>query len=88
MIHNSLKRFIFSFMLLSCLMMYSQPGNNTSGGDLEGDDAYGNPGTNTVSGDLESEDAPATPINDKLIILALAGIVFGVYTFRNNRERA
>jgi hypothetical protein len=69
-INNSFKLFIFSFMLLSNFMMYSAPGDDTGGGDLEGDDA------------------PVAPINSKLLFLALAGVVFAVYTFRNNRKRA
>lgn len=66
--NNLFKILIFSFVLLSDFMMYSQPGDDTAGGDLEG------------------TDAPAAPINSKLIILALAGIIFAVYTFKNNRK--
>ena len=49
---------------------------------------YSAPGDDTGSGDLEGDDAPVAPIDSKLIILALAGIIFAVYTFRNNRKRA
>lgn len=69
--NNSIKLFIFSFMLLSDFIMFSQ-----------------SPGDDTAAEDLEGSDAVAAPINSKLIILALAGIIFAVYTFRNNRKRA
>jgi hypothetical protein len=69
-LNNLFKLFIFSFVLLSDFIMYSQPGDDTGAGDLEGDDA------------------PVAPIDSRLIILALAGIVFAVYTFRNNRKTA
>jgi hypothetical protein len=46
------------------------------------------PGDDTGDGTLEGDDAPVAPINSKLIVLALAGIIFAVYTFRNNRKRA
>jgi len=68
--NNLFKILIFSFVLLSDFMMYSQPGDDTANGDLEGNDA------------------PAAPINGKIIILALAGIVFAVYSFKNNRKTA
>ena len=67
--NNLFKLFIFSFVLLSDFVMYSQPGDDTGDCTLEGDDA------------------PAAPINSKLIILALAGIIFAVYTVRNSRKR-
>jgi F0F1-type ATP synthase membrane subunit a len=65
------KFFIFSFVLLSNFMMYSQT-----------------PGDDTAAGDLEGNDAVAAPINSQLIVLALAGVIFAVYTFRNYRKRA
>ena len=46
------------------------------------------PGDDTAAGDLEGNDAVAAPINSKLIILALAGVIFAVYTFKNNKKRA
>ncbi len=71
-ITNHLFKFsIFSFVLLSDFIMYSQT-----------------PGDDTAEGDLEGNDAAAAPINSKLIFLALAGVIFAVYTFKNNRKRA
>lgn len=67
-LNNSFKIFVFSFVLLSDFIMYSQPADDTGDGTLEGDDA------------------PAAPINSKLLILALAGVIFAVYTFKNNRK--
>ncbi|MEY4875471.1 MAG: hypothetical protein RL708_620 [Bacteroidota bacterium] len=43
-------------------------------------------GDNTGSGDLEADDAPVAPINGKLVFLAVAGIVFALYTFRKNQK--
>lgn len=71
-ITNQLFKFsIFSFVLLSDFIMFSQT-----------------PGDDTPEGDLESDDAAAAPINSQLIILVLAGVLFAVYTFRNNRKTA
>ena len=62
---NILKGLFFSFILLSDLMLYAVPGDDTEAGDLEGNDA---------------------PIDSKLVILAIAGILFAVYAFRNNKK--
>ena len=43
-------------------------------------------GNNDDNGDLEGNDPPAAPINSKLIILAIAGIFFAVYKFKENRK--
>ncbi|WP_318641023.1 hypothetical protein [Flavobacterium ardleyense] len=43
-----------------------------------------NPGTDDQSGGLEGED-PVAPINGKLIWLALVGIAFAYYTYKNTR---
>ena len=64
------KTYSLAFFLLNGFIMFAQPGDDTGGGDLEGDDI------------------PVAPIDSKLILLALAGIIFAVYTFRNNRKRA
>ncbi|HLF52742.1 hypothetical protein [Flavobacterium sp.] len=55
---------------------------------LNGFVMFAQPGDDNGSGDLEGDDAPMAPISSKLIVLALAGIVLAVYTFRNNRKRA
>ena len=45
-------------------------------------------GNNDDNGDLEGNDPPAAPINSKLIFLAIAGIIFAVYKFKENRTTA
>jgi hypothetical protein len=45
------------------------------------------PGDENDTGDLETVDAPAAPINGKLFLLALAGIIFAYYTFKKSREK-
>ncbi len=42
------------------------------------------PGTDDGNGGLEGED-PDAPINGKLIWLALVGIAFAYYTYKNTR---
>ena len=66
--NSILKFFIFSFFLLSNVMMFAQ-------------------GTDNDTGNLEGDDPPATPINTKLVWLALMGIFFAIYTFRKNKKR-
>lgn len=41
------------------------------------------PGDDDTNGDLEGDD---TPINSKLIILAILAIVFSVYYFKKNKS--
>ncbi|MDI5887258.1 MULTISPECIES: hypothetical protein [Flavobacterium] len=43
-------------------------------------------GDDTPTGDLENTDAPAAPINGKLFVLAIAGIIFAYYTFKKYRK--
>ena len=45
------------------------------------------PGDDSDNGNLEDNDAPAAPINGKLILLAIAGIIFAFYTFKKSREK-
>jgi hypothetical protein len=45
------------------------------------------PGDDSDNGDLENVDAPAAPINGKLFVLALAGIIFAYYTLKKSREK-
>ena len=37
---------------------------------------------------LEGEDAPAAPINGKLILLAITGILFAYYIYKRERRAA
>lgn len=48
---------------------------------------FSQPGDESDTGDLEDNDTPQAPINGKLIFLAIAGIIFAIYTFRNYRKR-
>ncbi|MDD5151934.1 MAG: hypothetical protein PHC28_15890 [Flavobacterium sp.] len=41
------------------------------------------PGSNDTGGDLEGGDAPATPIDDYLWVLALAGLILVFLTFKS-----
>lgn len=65
-----LKFYLLSFVLLSDLMTYAQPGDDDGGGGLEGGDPQ-----------------PA-PINGRLILLAIAGALFVIYSFRKREKQA
>jgi len=43
---------------------------------------------NNGGGGLEGTDPAPAPINTKLIYLAIVGIVYAIYTFRNSRKKA
>lgn len=45
------------------------------------------PADENETGDLETVDAPAAPINGKLFVLAISGIIFAYYTFKKSREK-
>jgi hypothetical protein len=45
-------------------------------------------GSGSDDGDLEADDPPATPINSKLIILVIFGILFAFYTYKNKKKIA
>jgi hypothetical protein len=49
---------------------------------------FAQPGGNDGTGGLEGNDPPPSPINGKLFLLALIGVLFVVYTFRKNRKQA
>jgi len=69
---NIYKLYLLTFVLLSNFAVFAQPGDNDDGG-----------GTG-----LEGSDPAPTPINSKLILLAIMGIVFVMYTFRKNKKEA
>lgn len=48
---------------------------------------FAQPGTDDEDNNLEGED-PAAPINSKLIYLAIIGILFAVYKFKQNKRVA
>ncbi len=46
----------------------------------------GGPGTDSDGGDLEGDDElPGTPINGKLVWLAIIGVAFAYYTYKKTR---
>ncbi|HEX9979778.1 MAG TPA: hypothetical protein VGB50_04345 [Flavobacterium sp.] len=47
---------------------------------------FAQPGDESDGGDLEDDDAPQAPVNGKLIWLALAGILFAIYTYKARRK--
>jgi hypothetical protein len=50
--------------------------------------AFAQPGDDDGGGGLEGGDPEPAPINSKLILLAITGILFVMYTFRRNRKQA
>ncbi|MGV9004861.1 hypothetical protein [Flavobacterium sp.] len=64
------KIYLLSFFLLSDFIAFAA--------DAPGDD--------TANGTLEGEDAPAAPINSKLIILLILGLVFAFYQIKKYRK--
>lgn len=47
---------------------------------------YAQPGDNDGGGGLDDNDPPPAPINTKLVILFIIGILFVLYTYRNNKR--
>jgi hypothetical protein len=65
-----IKFYIFSFVLFSDFVVFAQ-----------------GPGEDDGGGGLDGEDpVPVAPINGQLIVLALVGIAYVVYTFRNYKK--
>ena len=50
--------------------------------------AFAQPGDNDGGGGLEGGDPQPAPIDSKLLILAVLGIAFVLYTFKKNRKAA
>lgn len=67
---NIYKFYLLTFVLLSDFVVFAQPGDDDGGG----------------GGGLEGGDPAPAPINSKLIVLAIVGILFVMYTFRKNRK--
>ena len=67
-----LKFYLLSLVLLSDFVTFAQPGDDDGGG----------------GGGLEGGDPEPAPINGKLIVLAVLGLLFVLYTFRKNRRTA
>lgn len=45
------------------------------------------PGDEDNNGGLEGNDPAPTPINGKLILLALAGILYAIYLYKNHYKK-
>ena len=63
---NLLKFCLISFFMMSNIMVFAQPGNGDGGG-----------GTG-----LEGGDPSPAPINSKLILLAISGVIYALYKFK------
>ena len=50
--------------------------------------AFAQPGDDDGTGGLEGGDPQPAPINSKLILLGITGIMFVMYTFRKDRKQA
>jgi hypothetical protein len=48
--------------------------------------AFAQPGDDDGGGGLEGDDPQPTPINGKLVVLAITGILFVLYTYKNNKR--
>lgn len=47
---------------------------------------FAQPGDDDDNGGLDDVDPAPAPINSKIIILIVAGILFSIYSFRRNRK--
>lgn len=47
---------------------------------------FAQPGDDDGGGGLEGDDSPPVPINGKLIWLAIAGLLFVVYSYNKNKK--
>lgn len=66
------KFYLLPFIFLSNFVAFAQPGDGTGGGS---------------GGDLGGEDpVPVAPINGQLMVLAILGIAYVIYTFRNYKK--
>ncbi len=65
-----MKFYILAFVLFSDFAMFSQSA----------------PGTETEVGGLEESDPQPAPINSRLMVLAILGIAFVIYTYRKNKK--
>jgi len=50
--------------------------------------SFAQPGQDQPGGGLEGDDPPPAPINGKLILLAIAAVLFAFYTLKNKRREA
>jgi hypothetical protein len=68
---NLIKFGLFSFFLLSDFVMFAQPGDEDDNG----------------GGGLEGNDPAPAPINSKLIILLVLGLVFAFYKLKKSPKK-
>ena len=47
---------------------------------------FAQPGVDDGTGGLEGGDPAPAPINSKLLLLAITGVCFVIYTFRKNKK--
>ena len=47
---------------------------------------FAGPGDDTAGGDLEDDETPITPINSKLILLLILGVVFAFYQIKRHKK--
>ncbi|WP_293871623.1 hypothetical protein [Flavobacterium sp.] len=47
---------------------------------------FAQPGSDDGGGGLEGTDPAPAPINSKLVLLAITGVCFVLYTFRKNKK--
>lgn len=69
---NFIKFSLFLFFLLSDFVTFAQPGDDDNNG----------------GGGLEGNDPAPAPINDKLIILVIIGLIFAFYKLKNTLKKA
>lgn len=50
--------------------------------------AFAQPNDDSADGTLEGGDPAPVPVNTKLIYLAIAGLLFALYTYRRNKKVA
>ena len=63
---NFIKFCLFSFLLLTDFVAFAQPGDQDNNG----------------GGGLEGGDPAPAPINDKIVVLAIVGLIFAFYKLK------
>jgi hypothetical protein len=48
---------------------------------------FADPGADIEGGGIEDNDPPPAPINGKLLFLAIAGVLFILYTYKKNKQQ-
>jgi hypothetical protein len=71
-----MKKNFFNYYIFATVMLYDFIGFAQVGPGDDDEDGEGG---------VESDDALPVPINGKLLWLAILGILFAIYVYRNNR---